>query len=95
MPIFVFEGLNTPDFLQKAGENAVGIFVSTTAMDFDHSTDSYQGFLSAYREKYGEDPISQFHGFAYDAAMILLDAMYKVAVQSGDGSLLIDPLAVR
>lgn len=95
VPIFVFEGLNTPDFLQKVGENAVGIFVSTTAMDFDLSTDSYQGFLSAYREKYGEDPISQFHGFAYDAAMILLDAMYKVAVQSGDGSLLIDPLAVR
>jgi len=64
-------------------------------MDFDHSTDAYQVLLNIYREKYGEEPISEFHGFAYDAAAILLDAISRVAVQAEDGSLLIDPLAVR
>ena len=95
VPIFAFEVLNSADFLQKAGDNAVGVFVSATSLDYDHSTDAYQTFLAAYQRKYGEDPISPFHGFAYDAAMIMLHAMNRVAVQPADGSLLIDPLAIR
>ena len=95
VPIFLFEGLNTPDLLKEAGEDAVGVFVSTTSMEFDRETDAYQNLLNLYRAEYGEEPLSDFHAFAYDAAAILLDAISRVAVQAEDGSLLIDPLDVR
>ena len=95
IPIFVFEGLNTPDFLREAGDNAVGVYVTTTNWDYDQNTDAYQDFLTTYREKYGEEPLTVFHGYAFDAASLLLGAISRVAVQAEDGSLRIDPLAVR
>ena len=93
--IFVWEALNSPEFLSQAGEDAVGVFAATTAYDFDHGTEAYQTFLAAYREKYGLDPPSDFHAFGYDAASLLLRAIATVSVQDPDGTLRVDPLAVR
>ena len=93
--IFLWELLNSADFLRQAGESAVGVYVATTAYDFDQGTIAYQSFLVAYRQKYGENPPSAFHAFAYDAANLLLHAIEQVAVQDEDGMLRVDPLAVR
>ena len=95
IPIFVYEGLNSPDFLREAGDTAVGVFVSTTNWDIDQGTDAYHSFLSTYREKYGEEPLTVFHSYAFDAASLLLNAISRVAVQAEDGSLRVDPLALR
>lgn len=93
--IFLWEALNSADFLRQAGENAIGVYVATTAFDFDRDTPAYQAFLVAYRQKYTEDPLSDFHAFAYDAANLLLKAISIVAVQEEGGTLRVDPLAVR
>jgi branched-chain amino acid transport system substrate-binding protein len=93
--IFGWEGLNTPDFLRQAGDSAVGVYASVTSFDFSYESVAYQNFLVAYRNQFGEEPISQFHAFAFDATTMLLKAIAAVAVQGGDGSLQVDPLAVR
>jgi branched-chain amino acid transport system substrate-binding protein len=93
--IFVWEGYMNPDFLQQVGDNALGVYVTMTSYEYDHETDIYQTFLEAYRSNYGEEPVSQFHAYAYDATALLLKAISQVAVQLDDGSLMIDPLAVR
>ncbi len=93
--IAVWEPLNSPEFLTQAGENAVGIYVSTTSYEFDRDTPAYQAFIQAYQLKYGEEPVSISHAFAYDATTLLLKAIAQVAVQHEDGTLSIDPLATR
>jgi branched-chain amino acid transport system substrate-binding protein len=95
VPLFFWEIYNNPGFLQQAGENALGVYVSTTSYDFDHEADIYQIFLNAYRSTYGEEPVSTFHPYAYDAATLLLKAIAQTAVQAEDGSLMGDPFAVR
>ncbi len=93
--LFVWEGCLSPDFLQQAGDNALGVYVSKTSYDYDQETGIYQTFLEAYRNNYGEEPISIYHPYAYDAATLLLKAIARVAIQGEDGSLMVDPLAVR
>jgi branched-chain amino acid transport system substrate-binding protein len=92
--IFLWFGYNNPGFLELAGDDAVGVYISVTTFDFEH-TDAYDAFLEAYREKYSEEPQSEFHGYIYDAAVLLLKAMNMAAVVGEDGSLVIDPFAVR
>ena len=93
--LFVWELLNTPDFLRQAGDSAVGAYASVTSYDFDHGSVAYQNFLVTYRNQFGEDPTSQFHAYAFDAATMLLKAIDAVAVPGEDGTLQVDPLAVR
>jgi branched-chain amino acid transport system substrate-binding protein len=93
--LFVWEGCLSPDFLGQAGDNALGVYVSKTSYDFDQETAVYQTFLETYRNNYGEGPISIYHPYAYDATSLLLKAIAQVAVQSQDGTLMVDPLAVR
>ncbi len=85
---------NTPNFLEAAGENAVGVYISTTTLEFEH-TDAYQSFMDAYTGRYGEEFLSEFPAYDYDAASLLLNAIKQVAVEGEDGSLFIDPLAIR
>lgn len=93
--VFVEETMNTPEFLREAGDNAVGVYVSTASRDFDRGSVAYQSFLERYRSQFGEDPVSESHAFAYDAAYLLLNAIAAVAVSGQDGTLRVDPLAVR
>ncbi len=92
---FVWEGYMSPDFLQQAGDHALGVYVTTTSYDIDQEAEIYQTFLDTYRSNYGEDPISVYHPYAYDATTLLLKAISQAAVQSEDESLMVDPLAVR
>jgi branched-chain amino acid transport system substrate-binding protein len=56
---------------------------------------AYNEFVTKYKAKAGKDPIQAFHAHAYDAYMVLIEAIKKVAVKPGDGSLFIDRQKLR
>ena len=87
------DGIFSPDFYKAAGEAAVGMY--HTSPDFSAFPATYQNFLKKHQEKYGKKPEAPFHAFAYDAAMIILKAIDKVAVAGSDGSLTIDRMKLR
>jgi branched-chain amino acid transport system substrate-binding protein len=84
-----------PGLLQLAGEDALGVYLSRTSSDFDRSTDLYQTFLLSYGDRFGGQPTNVFHGFAYDATAMLLNAIRNAAIPQADGSLLVDREAIR
>lgn len=57
-------------------------------------TGGYADFVATYEEKFGEPPIQSFHAHAYDATIMLLNAIESIAVESGD-SLFIDLQLLR
>ncbi len=87
------DGIFSPDFLKAAGEAAVGMFHSSP--DFSAFPAAYKNFLKAHKEKYGKKPEAPFHAHAYDAAMVILKAVEKVAKVGSDGSLTIDRMELR
>ena len=87
------DGIFSPDFYKAAGEAAVGMY--HTSPDFSAFPATYQNFLKRHQEKYGKKPEAPFHAFAYDAAMIILKAIDKVAVAGSDGSLSVDRMKLR
>ncbi len=87
------DGLQSPDFLEAAGDAAEGMYASGPDLGFSNAT--YDEFLAAYQEKYGSEPLSVFHAHAFDATNMILDAIEKVAQQGNDGSLLIGRQALR
>jgi len=89
------EVYNQPGLLKETGDDALGVYVSATSYDIDWGNDQYQSFLSTYQEDYGEEPLNIYHPYAYDAATLLLNAIAEVAIPGDDGSLMVDPLAVR
>lgn len=87
------DGILSTDFLDTAGEAALGMYLSGPDLGFENEL--YNDFLAAYAEKYGGEPDSVFHGHAYDATNILLDAIEEVAIEGEDGTLLIPRSALR
>lgn len=88
------DGLFSPDVVEAAGESVEGFMVSSP--DFTVFGDTYANqFVPAYKTKYGKEPISIFHAHAYDAFMIIVAAIEKVAVQDPDGTLHIGRQALR
>jgi branched-chain amino acid transport system substrate-binding protein len=87
------DGLFSPDFIEAAGDAAVGLYLS--GPDLTAFERGYQDFVAKYERKYGEKPISVFHAHAYDATMMLAEALKKVAVQAPDGTLYIPRKALR
>jgi branched-chain amino acid transport system substrate-binding protein len=86
------DGMFSPDFYKAAGMAAVGMYHSSP--DFGAFAGGYQDFLKKHQKKYGEKPIAPFHGHAYDATMMILTAIDKVAVKKGD-NLVIGRKALR
>ncbi len=82
------DGMISPDFLEAAGDAAEGMYLSGPAAVANEEFDK------KYEAKYGQKPPSAFHLHAYDATMILLEAIKKVAVQV-DGKLYIPRQALR
>jgi branched-chain amino acid transport system substrate-binding protein len=87
------DGSFSPDFLKSAGEAAAGMYHSSP--DFSVFADEYKDFLVKHKEKYGEPPVAPFHGHSYDATMIVLKAIDKVAKEGADGSLSIDRMELN
>ena len=89
------DGMFSPDTVEGAGDAVEGLYVSSP--DFTVFGDSYEAdFVPKYAERYGvERPTSIFHAHAYDAFMIIAQAIESVAVQDADGTLHIPRQALR
>ncbi len=87
------DGMFSPDFLEAAGEAALGMYHSSP--DFGAFGDAYQDFLAEHQEKYGEAPLAPFHAHAYDGATIIMNAIEEVAIEDDDGTLHIGRQALR
>jgi branched-chain amino acid transport system substrate-binding protein len=85
------DGLFSPEVIEAAGEDVEGFLISSPAL----AGDAYTEFLGKYEAKFGTGPISTFHAHAYDAFMIVKNAIEKVAVQDADGTLHIPRQALR
>jgi branched-chain amino acid transport system substrate-binding protein len=88
------DGTFSPDFLKAAGKSAEGMYHSSP--DFTAFGDKYfKDFLPKHEKKYGGKPLSVFHAHAYDAAMLIFEAIKKAAVKGPDGALYIGRKALR
>ena len=87
------DGLISPDFLEAAGEAAIGMYISGPDLGFEN--EEYDDFQQRYQEAYGSEPLSAFHAHAYDATNMLLNAIEEVALAADDGTLLIPRQALR
>jgi branched-chain amino acid transport system substrate-binding protein len=85
------DGLFSPEVIEGAAEDVEGFLVSSPAL----AGDAYIEFLDKYEAKFGTGPISIFHAHAYDAFMIVKNAIEQVAVQDDDGTLRIPRQALR
>jgi branched-chain amino acid transport system substrate-binding protein len=81
------DGCFSPDFYKAAGEAAVGMFHSSP--DFSAFAGGYEAFLAKYKKLSGSTPIAPFHAHAYDAAIMIFDAIKKVGKTAPDGTLYI------
>ena len=79
------DGIKATDFIKAAGAAAEGTFAS--AADLATAGPGVNAFLAKYEAAYGEKPPAPFHLHAYDAANVIMDAIYTSAVQGPDGTL--------
>lgn len=85
------DGIDDDKFVESAGGKAEGVYISNgQAM----KGSAYESFVKQWQDKFQKEP-GVFTPQAYDAAMILLNAIEKVAVQNPDGSLTIGKKALR
>lgn len=87
--------LMAPGFIEAAGDAAVGFRFTNPDTSPEAFGKKYPEFVEKYRKKFGEAPIQAFHANAYDAGMILLMAIEKVAVTDADGNTYIGRQALR
>ncbi len=85
------DGCFSADFGKAAGDAALGMYQSGPYV----TGKAYQEFLKKHKAKYGTNPPSGFHAHAYDATMLLANAIKKVAVEDGKGTLYIPRQALR
>ena len=83
------DGLLSADFIQQTQPASEGMYLSGPA-----NAQESQTFVDEYKTRYGEAPIASYHLQGYDAATMLLDAIAKVAQQSG-GTLYVPRQALR
>ena len=87
-------GMN-PGFLEAAGDASTGLRFTTADTSAEAFSSDYPRVLARYKEKYGENPPQAYHPHAYDAGMILLKAIDKVAKKDDSGNTYIGRQALR
>jgi branched-chain amino acid transport system substrate-binding protein len=75
------DGLLSTDFIKQTEPNSEGMYLSGPA-----NVKESQDFLAKYKAKYGEDPVAAYHLQAYDAAMMLFNAIEKVAIPNSSSA---------
>jgi branched-chain amino acid transport system substrate-binding protein len=88
--LFGADGLLVEGFPANTGPAAVGMYLSGPFVEGG----AYDELLAKWDAKFGGPPPSGFHGHAYDATNILLDAIEEVALEGG-GTVLIPRQALR
>ena len=81
------EAMFTIDFLKAAGEAAVGLVL--TSPDVTAYGDRYLVFRKFYEDRYGALPIGPYHAHAYDAAMLMFEAVARTGKLDDAGTLYI------
>lgn len=90
------DGLKDDGFIGAAGDIAEELGMYFSGPDLSYGGAYETDFLPKYIELSGEDgPIAPYHAAAYDAAMIIFDAIEAVAVEGEDGTLFIPKDALR
>ncbi|HEX8683697.1 MAG TPA: branched-chain amino acid ABC transporter substrate-binding protein [Ardenticatenaceae bacterium] len=79
-------------FVEAAGDAATDMYLSGPLTG---ESAGYEAFLATHEEMFGGAPLSGFHAHAYDATMMILDAIEQVAVEGEDGTLIIGRQALR
>ncbi|MFT5195746.1 MAG: branched-chain amino acid transport system substrate-binding protein, partial [Candidatus Promineifilaceae bacterium] len=92
MILFGADAALVDSFPENAGAPAAGMYLSGP---YVVSEGAYADLLTKWDTKFGGAPPSGFHGHAYDATNMLLDAIEAVAQQDADGNLLIGRQAIR
>jgi branched-chain amino acid transport system substrate-binding protein len=87
------DGIKADEFIKAAGDMAEGVYAS--AGDFAEAGPALPKFLEAYEKTYGEKPIAPFHAHAYDAYMVIANAIEKVSELDAEGNLLIGRKKLR
>lgn len=77
------DGLKVEKFLETAGDTAEGMYVTGPEVIQNEE------YIKKYVEINGSEPPAPFGEQAYDAYMIIVSAIEKVAIQKPDGGLLI------
>jgi len=88
------DGVQSPSFLENTVDTSEGMYVSGPDLSFSN-TFYEEEFLPAYLEMFGTEPTAPFHAHAYDATVMVLDAIVASAKQDADGTLLIGRQALR
>lgn len=87
------DGLFADSFPEATGDAADGMYMSGPYLDPALTT--YAEFLGKWEAKYGGQPPSGYHAFAYDATNIFFAAIESVAVVDADGTVHIGRQALR
>jgi branched-chain amino acid transport system substrate-binding protein len=87
--------LMAPEFIQAAGPAIVGFRICYPDVSPSAMGKAYPKMVAEYTKMFGEAPISGYHGNAYDAATIAIDAIEKVAHKGPDGAIYIGKKALR
>jgi branched-chain amino acid transport system substrate-binding protein len=93
--LMVADGCLSSDTLKNAGPDAEGVFASSPDPSGTAGPFYTEELIPAYREAFNTAPLAVFHGHAFDATNILLDAIEAVAIENDDGSLSIPRQALR
>jgi len=87
--------LMAPEFIQAVGPSIVGFRIAYPDVSPSAMGKTYPKMVEEYKKMFGEAPISGYHGNAYDAAVIAINAIEKVAKTGPDGATYIGKKALR
>jgi branched-chain amino acid transport system substrate-binding protein len=88
-------GVMAPDLISAAGPAVVGFKIGYPDVSPEALGKGYAAFVEKYKDDYGEGPISGYNANAYDAGIMAIMAIEKVAVTAPDGTTYIGKKALR
>ncbi len=94
VPVVASAGCFDPAFVV---DHAASVLMHLSGPDLTELSDDdfyRMQFLTAYQEQFGTMPVGAFHAQAYDATLMLLDAIDRVAERQDDGTLMIGRTAL-
>ncbi len=88
-------GVMAPDLISAAGPAVIGFRIGYPDVSPDALGKGYGAFVAKYKDAYGEGPISGYNANAYDAGVLAIMAIEKVAVTAADGTTYIGKQALH
>jgi branched-chain amino acid transport system substrate-binding protein len=77
--VLTTSAFSAPQVLQAAARSAEGVYVSRTVFDVGSEDPAVQRFVTAFRERHGEDP-DLFAAYGYDALRVLAAAAQEAGL---------------